>query len=181
MRRMVACLSRATLRGGVLVSMTIAAVSVAQTSPPAARTNAFNDPFVQVTSALPNCVVPEGPLYTEQEVRDVAHVRSQHGGSCHRAGRCRLPNSYLYDAELIPRVALYLRQDGRFDRTSIWLLGERRIVTLMGCVGSAADSDAIEKAVMLVDDVLGVVNLLSVGEDQAPRYPVAPKAPATAR
>jgi hypothetical protein len=28
------------------------------------RTNAFNDPFVQVTSAIAGCPVPEGPLYT---------------------------------------------------------------------------------------------------------------------
>jgi hypothetical protein len=68
------------------------------------RTNAFNDPFVQVTSRISPCPVPEGPLYTAQEVRDAAHVRSQHGGSCYRAGRCRLPNSYLYDPELIARV-----------------------------------------------------------------------------
>ena len=28
------------------------------------RTNAFNDPFVQVTHAIAECPVPEGPLYT---------------------------------------------------------------------------------------------------------------------
>src|SRR3954468_2990121 len=80
-----------------------------------ARTNAFNDPFLQVTSAIAQCPVPEGPLYTEQEVRDVAHVRAQHGGSCLRVGRCRLANSYWYDAEIIPRVSQYIKLDGRFD------------------------------------------------------------------
>ncbi|HEY1393606.1 MAG TPA: transporter, partial [Methylibium sp.] len=85
------------------------------------RRNAFDDPFVQVTAALPGCPVPEGPLYTEQEVHDVAHVRAQHGGSCYRAGRCRLPNSYLYDKEIIPRVQQYLRLDGRFNDTSVWV------------------------------------------------------------
>jgi hypothetical protein len=131
------------------------------------RTNAFNDPFVQVTSALPACPVPEGPLYTDAEVRELAHVRSQHGGSCHRVGRCRLPNSYLYDAEIIPRVQLYLREDGRFGNTSVWVLGERRLVTLMGCVQSAEQAQAMEKAVELVDDVMGVINLLQVGTDRA--------------
>ncbi|MEP6773343.1 MAG: transporter, partial [Polaromonas sp.] len=90
-----------------------------------ARTNAFNDPFLQVTSALTPCPVPEAPLYTEQEVREVAHVRAQHGGSCYRVGRCRLPNSYLYDAEIIPRVSQYIKLDGRFDDTSVWVQGER--------------------------------------------------------
>lgn len=141
---------------------------------PAPRTNAFNDPFVQVTSAIPACPVPEGPLYTEAEVRELAHVRSQHGGSCHRVGRCRLPNSYLYDAEIIPRVQRYIREDGRFDDTSVWVLGERRLVTLMGCVQSQAQSEALEKAVWLVDDVMGVTNLLQVGTGRdGVRYPLA--------
>lgn len=134
---------------------------------PAPRTNAFNDPFVQVTHAIAQCPEPEGPLYTQAEVRELAHVRSQHGGSCHRVGRCRLPNSYLYDAEIIPRVQRYLREDGRFDDTSVWVLGERRLVTLMGCVQSLEQAEAMEKAVGLVDDVMGVINLLQVGTDPA--------------
>lgn len=150
-------------------------VALAQGGPaPAPRTNAFNDPFVQVTHALPACPVPEGPLYTEAEVRELAHVRAQHGGSCYRVGRCRLPNSYLYDAEIIPRVQLYLREDGRFGDTSVWVLGERRLVTLMGCVQSQEQAEAMEKAVGLVDDVMGVVNLLQVGTVRgAARYPIA--------
>ena len=138
------------------------------------RTNAFNDPFVQVTHAIAQCAVPEGPLYTEAEVRELAHVRSQHGGSCHRVGRCRLPNSYLYDAEIVPRVRQFIREDGRFDDTSVWVLGQRRIVTLTGCVRSVEQGRALEQAVGLVDDVIGVVNLLHVpGEGVAPRYPLA--------
>ena len=159
---------------GLVAAMapSLASAQVADSAAP--RTNAFNDPFVQVTSALPQCPVPEGPLYTEAEVRELAHVRSQHGGSCHRVGRCRLPNSYLYDAEIIPRVQRYIQQDGRFDDTSVWVLGERRLVTLKGCVQSQAQSDALEKAVWLVDDVMGVINLLQVGTARgAARYPLA--------
>ncbi|CAN7434517.1 MULTISPECIES: BON domain-containing protein [unclassified Acidovorax] len=164
----------------VAILANTASVALAQGAgaPAPARTNAFNDPFVQVTSAMRACPVPEGPLYTEAEVRELAHVRSQHGGSCHRVGRCRLPNSYLYDAEIIPRVQHYLREDGRFGDTSVWVLGERRLVTLMGCVQSAEQALAMEKAVELVDDVMGVVNLLQVGTARgAARYPLAPLTP----
>lgn len=167
---------RVRAAGVAALTASIAAIAAAQgaAAPQPARTNAFNDPFLQVTSALPGCPVPEGPLYTEAEVRDLAHVRSQHGGSCYRVGRCRLPNSYLYDAEIIPRVQLYLREDGRFGDTSVWVLGERRLVTLMGCVQSAEQALAMEKAVELVDDVMGVVNLLQVGTGRsAARYPLA--------
>ena len=143
------------------------------------RQNYFDDPFVQVTSAVPACPIPEGPLRTPEEVRAVAHVRTQHGVSCHRSGRCRLPNSYLYDKEIIPRVAIYLQQDGRFNDTSVWVLGERRLVTLMGCVQSQEQALAMERAVLLVDDVMGVVNYLMVGTIGTPAYRIAaPAAPA---
>lgn len=142
------------------------AASLLATAP---RTNAFNDPFVQVTSAIANCPIPAGPLYSEQEVREAAHVRAQHGGSCYRAGRCRLPNSYLYDPELIGRVVQYIRLDGRFNDTSLWVVGERRLVSLMGCVNSREQADALQKAVMLVDDVMGTIDYL-VLPGEAPRY-----------
>jgi hypothetical protein len=133
------------------------------------RKNHFNDPMEQVTAALPSCPAPAPPGFTEEEVRNEAHVRAQHGNSCYRAGRCRLPNSYLYDKEIIPRVAIYLRQDGRFDDTSVWVLGERRLVTLMGCVKTKEQAEQMEKAVLLVDDVMGVINYLQVGNGP-PKY-----------
>jgi hypothetical protein len=135
------------------------------------RRNVFQDPFEAVTSALPGCPEPQPPAMTEQELRDAAHVRAQHGGSCYLSGRCRLPNSYLYDREIIPRVVQYIRRDGRFDGTSVWVLGERRIVTLMGCVQSREQAEALERAVALVDDVLNVVNQLMVGTEGQPPYP----------
>ncbi len=134
------------------------------------RRNAFDDPFLQVTSALPGCPVPRPPGYTEEEVRKEEHVRAQHGTSCYHSGRCRLPNSYLYDKEIIPRVKQFILRDGRFDDTSVWVLGERRLVTLMGCVRDPAQAEAMEKAVQQVDDVMGVINLLGVGTQAKPRY-----------
>lgn len=155
------------MKRGLGLALLLAA-SAASSQP---ATNAFNDPFVQVTSAIAACPVPAGPLYTAQEARDAAHVRSHHGTSCYRSGRCRLPNSYLYDAEIIPRVVQYIRNDGRFNDTSIWVVGERRLVQLLGCVNSREQADALEKAITLVDDVMGVINFLAV-PGEAPRYPL---------
>jgi hypothetical protein len=135
------------------------------------RTNHFDDPFVQASSALAGCPVPEGPLLTAAEVRAVEHERVQHGTSCYYSGRCRLPNSYLYDKEIIPRVAQSIQRDGRFDDTSVWVMGQRRIVTLMGCVQSREQAQAMESAVGLVDDVMTVVNQLMVGTRGRPPYP----------
>ena len=110
---------------------------------------------------------------TAEELRNEAHVRAQHGGSCYRSGRCRLPDSYLYDKEIIPRAAQFLQLDGRFDDTSVWILGERRLVTLMGCVRSQEQAEAMERAVLLVDDVMGVINYLMVGTQDKPKYATA--------
>ena len=52
------------------------------------------------------------------------------------------------------------------------LLGERRIVTLMGCVQTREQAQQLEQAVLLVDDVMGVVNLLMVGTKEEPKYRV---------
>jgi hypothetical protein len=152
-----------------LIALLLAGTCAAQE-----RRNAFDDPFLPVTAGLPGCPVPRPPGFTEEEVRQEAHVRAQHGNSCYRSGRCRLPNSYLYDKEIVPRVQQYLRLDGRFGDTSVWVQGERRLVTLMGCVKTAKQKEDMERAVLLVDDVLGVVNQLMVGTREKPRYPLAP-------
>ncbi|MEJ6023967.1 BON domain-containing protein [Ramlibacter sp. PS4R-6] len=134
--------------------------------------NLFNDPFVQVTAGLPGCPVPRGPYITEEKARVQQHVRSQHGNSCYRSGRCRLPNSYLYDAELVPRVQTFIRADGRFNDTSLWIVGERRIVTVMGCVRTQEQAIALERAITLVDDVSNVIPYVMVGTQGAPPYKV---------
>jgi hypothetical protein len=135
--------------------------------------NLFHDPFVQVTSAIAQCPVPRGPYITAEQARVQQHVRSQHGNSCYRSGRCRLPNSYLYDAEIIPRVQTFLRASGRFDDTSLWVLGERRIVSVYGCVTSKEQAIELERAIAHVDDVMNVVPFVMVGSQGKPPYKVA--------
>lgn len=137
------------------------------------RRNFFNDPFAQVTRALPACPVPAGPLFSDDEARAEEHARSQRGVSCHMAGRCRLPNAYLYDREIIPRVVKAIHASGRFQHTSIWVYGQRRWVWLQGCVGSAAESEELERIIRNIDDVEAVINELSVGVSAQPRYELA--------
>jgi hypothetical protein len=149
----------------VLLSLPLAVTAAGEE-----RQNFFDDPFVQATGAMPSCPVPEGPLLTQAEFREAAHVRAQHGTSCHLSGRCRLANSYLYDKEIVPRVKQYIVRDGRFDNTSVWVLGQRRLVTLMGCVQTREQAEALEKSVLLVDDVMNVVNQLMVGTQGPPPY-----------
>ena len=136
------------------------------------RRNPFNDPLLQLTSGMANCPAPEVPLYMEQEFRNLAHERSQRGVSCWLAGRCRLHNSYLYDAEIAPRLRIAVLATSRYAETSVWALVQRRRVWLTGCVRTAAQAKEIEAIVRHIDDVEDVQSQLMVGTRAAPSYPV---------
>jgi BON domain len=134
------------------------------------RKNFYNDPFLQVTNALKNCPVPETPQLTEEEIRTESHARAERGTRCYAEGRCRLPNSYLYDQEIIPRVKKLILNDAKLSNTSVWIEGQRRWVYLKGCVNTAQQSRDIERAVRRVDDVEAVINQLMIGVADKPPY-----------
>ena len=141
-----------------LVAASAAAAAVEEDE----RGNFFNDPFLQVTDGIPSCPRQEGPLITRAQMRAETHGRAERGTSCFRSGRCRLPNAYLYDQEIIPRVGMAIRADGRFADTSVWVEGQRRWVFLKGCVRSLEQGQAIEQLVRHIDDVEAVINELVV-------------------
>jgi hypothetical protein len=126
------------------------------------RGNLFGDPFVQVTAAIVSCPPQQGPLITESEMRIEAHSRAERGTRCYLSGQCRLPNAYLYDKEIIPRVRQAILYDGRFADTSIWIEGQRRWVWLKGCVRTNAQRTALEKLVRSIDDVERVIDELAL-------------------
>jgi hypothetical protein len=111
---------------------------------------------------MADCPPPQGPMITPSEMRAEAHPRTERGTRCFESGRCRLPNSYLYDKEIIPRVAKAIGADGRFAATSVWAEGQRRWVTLKGCVRTRAEADALLRLVRGIDDVEAVVDALVV-------------------
>ena len=126
------------------------------------RKNYFNDPFVQVTNGIAGCPVPQGPGMTEAEMKVEAHSRAERGTRCFMAGKCRLPNSYQYDSEIIPRVRKAILADGRFADTSVWAEGQRRWVWLKGCVRTREQRRDLQRLVGGLDDVEKVINELVV-------------------
>lgn len=96
------------------------------------------------------------------ELRAEPHYRAQRGASCYQSGRCRLPNVYLYDEEIIPRVKKAILADGHFSHTSIAVEGQGRWVWLKGCVETAQESSAIEQIARNIDDLEAVINQLVV-------------------
>lgn len=140
------------------------------------RLNPFGDPFEQATAGRP-CPVPRGPAYTDDEIRKLAHDRAERGTSCWLAGRCSEPNAYRYDKRIAAAAVEALRGDASLASSSaIWVLAERRIVWLQGCVADAAQAARAEALARAVPDVELVLPMLAA-PDQRPRYPVA--APAT--
>ena len=135
---------------------------------PEERANFFDDPFVQATNAIAECPVPHGPEVTREEMRRQTHVRAERGLRCYQEGKCRLPNSYMYDKDNVERVAKALRVDGRFTGTSIWVEGQRRWIWLEGCVRRAEDARAAVELVRQVDDVERVFNELAVWNKGGP-------------
>jgi hypothetical protein len=166
---------------GVARAVTVAVAFASALLTPAAavaqademRTNAFDDPFLQATHAIPACPPAEPPLLTAAEVRAQSHMRVEKGTTCHYYGRCRLPNAYLYDKEIAPRVVRFIQLDDRFANSTIWILGQRRWVYLKGCVANAEQASALEAEVRLIDDVEAVINELMVGTAGKPPYAVA--------
>lgn len=126
------------------------------------RKNFFNDPFVQATYGIKQCAIPEGPSYSLDEIRSQSHYRVERGTSCFQSGRCRLPNSYLYDKDLIDRVKRFIQMNELYADTSIWLIGQRRWVTLRGCVRSLNLADELISAIRTIDEVEEVINELSI-------------------
>ena len=144
----------------------LAAVAAGDAGPDPAqddeRANWFNDPFVQVTAAIARCPPQQEPRITRSQMRAESHWRAERGTSCYQSGRCRLPNAYLYDREIIPRVSKAILADGRFADTSIWIEGQRRWVWLKGCVARPEQIAQLEQLARAIDDVEAVVNQLVV-------------------
>jgi BON domain len=150
----------------VALSVFATAVAVSTLALAQERANFFNDPFVQITSGIHDCPIPKGPLITRDEMRVQAHIRAEHGTRCYMSGRCRLPNSYHYDPEIIGRVKKAIEADGRFASTSVWAEGQRRWVTLKGCVRTKSESEALQQLVRSIDDVVNVVNQLVIKSER---------------
>ncbi len=158
----------------LLMLMPVAALAQAPTPAPDIKKNWFEDPFFQVSSGLPKCPVPEGPLLTFEEQRKEAHWRAERGTSCWLAGKCRDSNAYRYDKTLAGPVRDALAAVPGVAADSVWVTIQRRWVFLEGCVASDEQARRLEAAARAVPEVETVVPALGIGTAGPPRYPVAP-------
>ncbi|WOB08660.1 BON domain-containing protein [Piscinibacter gummiphilus] len=136
--------------------------------------NWFDDPFFQVSSAIEGCPTPLGPLMTEAERRVQAHSRAERGTTCWLAGQCDRPNDFAYSADIAEGVrAMVAANAKRFERTSLWVTVQGRVVFIEGCVPDARAGPAIEALAMKVPHVKQAIASVRVGRSgQVPYKPM---------
>jgi hypothetical protein len=134
------------------------------------RQNWFNDPFFQISNAIPECPVPAGPLITEQERRVQSHHRAERGTTCWLSGQCDRPNFYAYDADIADAIKSALKASNPFDRATLWVTVQGRVVYFEGCVPDQAMEPALEAFAKSVAGVQQAIAAVFV-KGAAPRPP----------
>ena len=134
------------------------------------RRNWFNDPFFQISNALPDCPVPVGPLITEDERRVQSHHRAEKGTTCWLAGQCERPNFYAHDADIAAAIKAALTASNPYTRTTLWVTVQGRVVYIEGCVPDPATAPALESFVRVVPGVQQAIAAVFVRGEAPPPY-----------
>jgi hypothetical protein len=163
---MIACSRRSRSYNAVLVllfSATLFANALASET----LKNHYNDPFIQVTSALKQCPQPRGPFMTLAEANAEAHPRIERGTSCFNAGKCKESNAYFYDARIARAAQSLIEKElassAALRQSSVWLTVQRRFVFVQGCVADAKQKARWEALLKRVPEVEYVSVDLAVG------------------
>ena len=120
--------------------------------------NWFDDPFFQISRAIPHCPLPAGPFTGNADRRVQAHHRTEKGTTCWLAGECEKPNAFMYDHEIAEALRGALR--GRFADTTLWVTVQGRVVYFEGCTKRAsvvAELEAVAREVPHVQRAIAIV------------------------
>ena len=134
--------------------------------------NWFDDPFFQITSAVPDCPLPAGPFTTESDRRVQAHRRAEKGTTCWLAKECDRPNAYAYDADIAAALQSAVRERHPFADTTLWVTVQGRVVYIEGCARSGAAAAEIEAFTKALPHVQQAIALLRTDPAARPPYRV---------
>jgi hypothetical protein len=134
--------------------------------------NWFNDPFFQITSAVPDCPLPAGPFTTESDRRVQAHRRAEKGTTCWLAKECDRPNAYVYDADIAAAFQSAVREQRPFADTTLWVTVQGRIVYIEGCAKNEAMTAEIEAFTKALPHVQQAIAILRTDPVARPPYRV---------
>jgi len=134
--------------------------------------NWFNDPFFQISAAIPDCPLPAGPFTDENDKRIQAHRRAEKGTTCWLAKECDRPNAYVYDHDIAEGLKAALRERGLFADTTVWVTVQGRVVYLEGCAVSESVVPALEAFARSVQHVQQAIAIIRTDPAARPPYRV---------
>ena len=134
--------------------------------------NWFDDPFFQVTSAIPRCPEPAGPRVTEAERQAQSHRRAEKGTTCWLAKEegCEKSNAYSYDREIAAEIQAALKAKPKFLNTSLWVTLQGRVVYVEGCVPAESQAQEIEAFVRNLPHVQQAIAIVTAKPLSKPPY-----------
>ena len=111
--------------------------------------NWFDDPFFQVTSALPGCPEPVGPRVTAAERQAQSHRRAEKGTTCWLAKEedCQRASAFSYDRDIATGVRAAIQAEPSLAGSSLWVTVQGRVVYVEGCVTAEAQATTVEALV----------------------------------
>ena len=134
--------------------------------------NWFDDPFFQISSALPDCPLPAGPFTDEADRRVQAHRRAEKGTTCWLAKECDRPNAYVYDHDIAAAMQAALRSNNPFADTTLWVTVQGRVVYIEGCATRESASLQLESFARAIPNVQQAIAAVRTERNARPPYRV---------
>ena len=132
--------------------------------------NWFNDPFFQITAALPDCPLPAGPFVNESDKQRQSHHRSEKGTTCWLAKECDRPNAYAYDQDIASSVQAALLSNDQFLHTTLWVTVQGRVLYIEGCASQESEVAAVESFARALPYVQQAVTIVRTDPFARPPY-----------
>ncbi len=152
--------------------LVVLAASMAAAADDDAPRNWFNDPFFQVTDAIPNCPLPAGPLLTETERRVQAHHRAERGTCCWLNGDCEQASAYAHDSQIADSLRARWQAASFMTDASLWITVQHGVVFVEGCVPPRESPAQIEAFVKATPQVQHAVVVVQSDPKAKPAYKV---------
>lgn len=132
--------------------------------------NAFDDPFVVLSTQVDDCPTPRGPFVNAQEQLAQAHHRAERGASCYLAGTCDKASAYAYDKAIAAQLQAALQRSGLLQGSSLWLTVQARVAFIEGCVADMAVAPRLERLARDVPWLQQALVIVHVKGTRAPPY-----------
>lgn len=136
--------------------------------------NWFDDPFFQISSAVPDCPLPAGPFVSESDKRVQAHRRAEKGTTCWLAKECDRPNAYAYDQDIAASLRQAAPGHPALAGTTLWATVQGRVVYVEGCAPDDAAVARIESFVRAIPHVQQALAIVRTDPAARPPYKVRP-------